>query len=66
MLLLVFAIDKDVIHERNYTGEAFKDLVHVSLKVLLSTRYAKWHLVEAKGVMKVVSKGDFPGSTVGI
>ena len=48
MLLLVFAIDKDVIHETNYTGEAFKDLAHVSLKVLLSTRYAKWHLVEAK------------------
>ena len=48
MLLLIFAIDKDVVHEANYTWEAFDDLAHASLKVLWSTRYAKWHLVETK------------------
>ena len=74
MLLLVFAIDKDVIHETNYTGEAFKDLAYALLKVLLSTRYTKWHLVETKptkgcdegGQTGTLSKGDLSESTVGV
>ena len=73
--ILIFAIDKDVIHKGNYTGEAFDDLTHASLKVLWSNRYTKWHLVETnrpKGMMKVVSRqellarGDLPESTVGV
>jgi len=68
ILILIFAIDKDVIHEANYTGEAFKNLTHASLKVLWSTPYAKWHLVEAKPTKGsdeggqqagTLSKGDF-------
>ena len=75
MLLLIFPIDKDVIHETNYTGEAFENLAHASLKVLWSTQYAEWHLVETnptkgcdEGGQQVgtLGKGDLPESTVGV
>ena len=75
MLLLVFAIYKDVIHEANYIWEAFKDLAHALLKVLWSTRYAKWHLVETKPTKGsdeggqqagTLGKGDLLESTIGI
>ena len=75
MLLLIFAIYKDVIHEVNYTWVAFKDLAHALLKVVWSTRYAKWYLVETKSTKGsdeggqqagTLSKGDLPESTVGV
>ena len=75
ILILIFAIDKDVIHGANYTGEAFKGLAHALLKVLCSTQYAKWHLVEAKPTKGSDEGGQqagtfrrviFPESTVGV
>lgn len=53
MLLLIFTIDKAVIHEAHNTGEAFKDVTHASLEMLQYTGYPKWHIVETE-----VTKGS--------
>ena len=45
VLLLIFPVDEDVVHEAHDAREAFKDLAHPSLEVLWGTGYPEWHFV---------------------